>query len=125
TSDRCDQSRRVLVVGVDHYYDGGARRERLAIAGLLVASVAVIANVYEGLQAQAVRHLHGQVSAQVIYQDLDVDRITQFRDGALERLLRVVSGHDDRDPLALDHGDNLVAAACSPTQRILTLLGRL
>ena len=43
--DLREQPRIVLIVGVDHHHDIGAGGQRLAIAGLLVAAIAVVAFV--------------------------------------------------------------------------------
>ena len=50
---RGHQQRRVLVIGVHHDDDVGARRQRFAIAGLLVAAVTVVAIMHKELQAEA------------------------------------------------------------------------
>ena len=79
-----------------------------AIAGLLVASVPVVAIVLENEQAQAAGEIDGLIAAVVVDQNADVDQIGQFSDGDLERLLRVVGGHDDRDAFAVDHGARMM-----------------
>src|SRR6202140_3503 len=63
-----DQQRRVLIVGVEHDDDVGARREGLAVAGLLVASVAIIAVVLEDVQAKAAGKIHSLVGAGIVGQ---------------------------------------------------------
>src|ERR1700728_2174006 len=49
---RRNQQRRVLVIGMKHDDDVGAGGQSFAIAGLLVASVAVVAVVLEDIQAK-------------------------------------------------------------------------
>ena len=100
---RRDQQRRVLVIGMKHDDDVGAGGQSLAIAGLLVASVAVVAVVLEDIQAQLPGEIDGVVGTVVVHQNADVDQVGQFSHRDLQSFLRVVSGHDDRDALAVDH----------------------
>ena len=57
----------------------------------------------EDVQAQALGEIDRGVGTVVVDEDADVDQIGEFADRDFERLLRVVSGHDDRDALAVDH----------------------
>ena len=52
---------------------------------------------------QLVAEIYGVVGTVIVDQDADVDQARQFIDGDLQSLLRVVSGHDDRDALPVDH----------------------
>jgi len=89
---------------VDHDDDVGAGGQGFAIAGLLVASVAVVAVVDEILETEFLRHFHGAVFAVVVDEDAGVDDFGQLADGLLKSFLRVVGGEDDRDALGVDHG---------------------
>ena len=82
----------------------GAGGESFAIAGLLIAAIAVIAVVLEDLQAEAAREIDSLVGAVIIHEDADIDQVGQLSDGDLEGLLRVVSGHYYRYAFAVDHG---------------------
>ena len=59
----------------------GAFGEGLAIAGLLVAAVAVVAVVHEHAQAEAARDLDGSIGTVVIHQDADVNQLGELADG--------------------------------------------
>jgi hypothetical protein len=52
---------------------------------------------------QLVAEIYGVVGTVIVHQDADIDEARQFIDGDLQSLLRVVSGHDDRDALPVDH----------------------
>ena len=97
------RQRCVLVVGVEHDDDIGASGQSFAVAGLLVASVAVVAVVLKDEEAEAAAEIDGMVGTVIVDQDADVDQARQFIDGDLQSLLRIVGGHDDRDALAVDH----------------------
>jgi hypothetical protein len=81
----------------------GAGVQSFAIAGLLIASVAVVAVVLEDVQAKAMRDIHGLIGAVVVNQNADVHQVGQFPHCSLKSLLRVVSGHNDCDAFAVDH----------------------
>jgi hypothetical protein len=59
--------------------------------------------VLEDEQTEAARKFHGSVGAAVIHQNSDVDKFRKLPDRGLERFLRIVGGHYDRDALAIDH----------------------
>src|SRR5438105_12636014 len=61
TGHRRHQKRRVLIVGMHHNHHVGARSQSLAIARLLVASVAIILVMDEELQSQALGDFDGAV----------------------------------------------------------------
>ena len=63
---------------MQHDDDVGAGGQGFAIAGLLVAPVAVVAVVLEDVQAQAAGEINGAVGAVIIDQDADVDQFGQF-----------------------------------------------
>ncbi len=98
-----DEEGRVLVVGMNHDDDVGAGGERFAIAGLLIAAVAVIGVVDEGLHAELFGESGGLVLAGVVDEDLDVDDVGQFAHGLFQGLFGVVGRHDDRDSFSVDH----------------------
>src|SRR5690606_11534086 len=78
--------------------------ERFPIAGLLIAAVAAIAVMEEGLDPQAARHFHGRIGALVVDQDHTVDDVVrQLLVGSFERHGGVVCRHHDADAVALDH----------------------
>src|SRR5450755_4091378 len=85
----------------------GALRQRLAIAGHLIAPVTVVAVVLEDVQAKAVGQVDGVVGTVVVDEDADVDEAGQFSYGDFESLFRIVGGHDDRHALAVNHGSGL------------------
>src|SRR5207302_10369894 len=66
--DGGNEERRVLIVGMQHDHDIGARSQRLPIARLLVSSVAVVAVVLEDKQPHAVRETYRLVGAVIIHQ---------------------------------------------------------
>src|SRR5439155_11917644 len=70
-----DEQRRVLVVGMQHDDHVGALGESLAVAGHLVASVAVVAIVLEDVQAKAAAQVDGLVGTVVVDEDADVDEV--------------------------------------------------
>ena len=93
-----DPGRVVLVVGVEHHDDVGAPLERPVVAGLLVAAVAQVLAVDDDLEAELAGDLDGLVLRHVVDEDHVVDEVV--RDVGvrpLERLGRVVGGHDDDD----------------------------
>ena len=55
--------------------------ESLAIAGLLVAPVAVIGVVDEGLHTEALRELGGAILARIVDENFDIDDVGQFIHG--------------------------------------------
>ena len=67
----------VLIIRVDHHDDIGAGVQRLAVAGLLVGAVAVVAVVNEQLQAQFARDAGGFVFAAVVDQDHQVHHVVR------------------------------------------------
>ncbi len=99
-----DEQRSVLVIRVKHDDYIGARGEGFAVAGLLIASIAVVAVVLEYEQAHAASQIDGAVGAVVVHQNADVHKFRQFSHRDFEGLLRVVGGHYDRDALGVDHG---------------------
>jgi len=98
-----DEQGRVLVIGVKHDDDVGAGGEGLAITGLLVPSVAVIAVMDEMLDAEFLRDFDGAVLAVIIDQDAGIDEVGKLADGGFEGFLRIVGGQNYRDALAVDH----------------------
>ena len=56
-------SGRVLVIGVQHDHDVGAGGQSLAIAGLLIASVTVVAIVLEDVKAETRGDFDGMVAS--------------------------------------------------------------
>src|SRR5579863_9510751 len=100
---RRDQQRRVLIIGVQHDDYVRAGRQRLAIARLLVAAIAVVAVMLKDLQAETVCQIDGAVGTVVVDQDADVDQVGQIGHRGFKSHLRVVGGHDDRDSFAVDH----------------------
>jgi hypothetical protein len=59
--------------------------------------------VNEDLQTEKVRDLYGLIGALVVDQDFDVCHFGKLADSLLERLRRIVGGHDDRDALPVNH----------------------
>ena len=95
--------RRVLVVGMHHDDHVSARGQGLAIAGLLVASVAIVLVMHKELQSQSLGNFHGAVGAVIVHQNADVHQFGQFRDGRCQGLLRVIRGQHDGDTFPVDH----------------------
>ncbi len=58
-----------------------ARGQGLAVAGLLVASVAIILVMHEQLQPQLVGNFDGAVGAVIVHENADIDQLWQFRHG--------------------------------------------
>jgi len=88
---------------VDHDDDVCAGGESFAIAGLLVATIAVVVVVHKGLHAEPSGKLRGLVFGGVVNEDFDVYDIGQFANGFLEGFLGVIGRHDDRNPFSVDH----------------------
>ena len=109
------QQWRVLVIGVHHDDHIGASGQRLAIAGLLVAPVAIISIVNEDLKTQLLRYLDGAVRAVVVDKDTDIHKLGKLADRSFQGLLRVVSGHDNRNTSAVDHSPPKFKARCGST----------
>ena len=86
-----------------HDDDVRARGQGLAIAGLLVASVAIILVVHEELQSQLLGNLDRAVGAVIVHQNADVDQFRQFRHGRRQRLLRVIGREHHGDAFPVDH----------------------
>src|SRR5579863_6182237 len=86
-----------------HDDDIGAGGQGFAIAGLLVASVAVVAVVLENVEAETAGQVDGVVAAVVVHQDTDIHQVGNFFHRGLESLRRVVRGHDDCDAFAVNH----------------------
>jgi len=70
--------------------------------------------VLEDQQAELAGEIDSVVGTVVVDQDADVDQVGQLSDGDLEGLLRIVGGHDDRDALAVDHGEELGCVTSLP-----------
>jgi hypothetical protein len=81
----------------------GTGGEGLPVAGLLVASVAVIGIMDKGLDAKLFREDCGIVVAGIIDKDLDVHCIGRFADGIFQCSFCIVGGHHDCDTLSVDH----------------------
>jgi hypothetical protein len=96
---------RVLVVGVKHDDDIGASFERGLVAGFLVAAVAAVFGVNDGLESQLLGHHHGFVAAGVIHEDDFVHHVHgDLGARGLQGLARVVGGHDNDHFLSTYHG---------------------
>src|SRR5579859_6469932 len=93
---------------MDHNDDVGSFCKGLAIARHLVAAVAVVAVVLENLKTQAVTKSGRVVMTVIVDQNTNVDEVGKFGNRGLQRLLRVVGGHDDRDAFAVDHGGSVL-----------------
>ena len=103
--DRLDEGRDprgvVLVVGVEHDHDVGARLQRRVVAGLLVAAVAAVLAVDDDLESEPLGDLHGLVARHVVDEDHPVDDVVgHVRVGPLQGEGRVVGGHDDHEAAA-------------------------
>jgi hypothetical protein len=100
-----DPGRVVLVVGMKHDHDVGARLERSVIAGLLVAAVAAVLAMDDHLEAEPPGNLHGLVARDIVDEDHPVDDVVgHVRVRPLEGEGRVVGGHDDHDATAQGRG---------------------
>ena len=83
---------------MEHDHDVRSVAQRFHVAGLLVAAVAHVVRMADGLEVQALGELRRLVAREVVDDDDLVE--VAFRDPAervLERLGRVVGGHDDDD----------------------------
>ena len=101
---RRDKQRRVLVVRVHHHDDVRAKLERTPVTGLLVAPVAEVALVADGLEAEPVGQRDRLVGAGVVDEhDLVDDVAVQLRQRARQRGLGVVGGHHDSDSATVEH----------------------
>ena len=88
---------------MNHDHDIRTGKQRLTVAGLLVPSISIVFLVDVDLQAQFLGDSHGFIAAMVIDQDLDIHDVGELPDGFLQRLLRVIRGHDHDDALSVDH----------------------
>jgi len=99
-----EQTRGVLVVGMDHDDDIRAATEGLAVTGLLVTAVAEILSMHEGDQAELAGEFGGAVLTAVINQDDLIDKFGgQIAVGSFEGLGRIIGGHDHYDFFAVQH----------------------
>jgi hypothetical protein len=100
-----NRPRIVLMIGMDHHADVGAARERLAIAGLLVAAVAAAGRMDQRVEAEPPRHVDRPVTAGVVDQHHVVDPARrQIAHGPLEGAIGVERRHDHADPLRPGRG---------------------
>src|SRR5215469_14674046 len=81
-----------------------ARRQSLAVASLLIASVPIVAVMPEDIESQPPSQFDGLIAAVIVHKNADVDQRWKFRHRGFERLLRVICGHDDRYSFAVEHG---------------------
>src|ERR1700676_3547990 len=88
---------------MNHHDDVGAGGESARIAGLLVSTIAAVDFVNLHRQPQAVRDLHGGVTALVVDQDALVDRVWQLPNCCFEGLCGVKGRHHDDDAFSVDH----------------------
>src|ERR1019366_5467680 len=65
------EQRCVLIIGMDHDDDVGAGGQSFAVAGLLIAAIAVVAIVNEGLQAEPVRDFEGAIGTVIVDENAD------------------------------------------------------
>ena len=86
------QQRRVLVVRMHHDDHVGAGGQSFAIAGLLIAAIAVVAIMGERLQAEPVRDFEGAIGAVVVDENANVDQVGQLPHRRFQCFFRVVSG---------------------------------
>ena len=92
------EARVVLVIGVDHDHDVRALLERLGVAGLLVAAVALVGLVLDDGETELFRQCDRAVFRAVVHEDDLIHRTGgNVLDRALKGLFRVVGGHDDDD----------------------------
>jgi hypothetical protein len=69
-----------------------ARGQRLAIARLLVAAVAVVAVVDEVVQAESLRDLDCVIGAVIVHEDAGIHGVGQLPHRRFQRLFRVIGG---------------------------------
>src|SRR6202044_4044062 len=91
------------VIGMKHDDHIRARRQSLAITGLLVAAITVIAVMLKNLQAKPARQINGTIGTAVVHQNANIYEIRKFAHRDRERFLRVVSGHNDRNAFTINH----------------------
>src|ERR1700730_17661208 len=89
---------------MNHDHDVGASRKGLAVAGLLIASIAIICVMDKGVHPKALREGCGLVCAGVVDKNFDIDNVRQLSHGALQWFLSAVCRHYNRDTFAVDHG---------------------
>ncbi len=95
---------RVLVVRVHHSDNVGVEFKNGGVATLLVASMPKVALMADGAQTQPLSEGGSVIRAVVVDQNHLVDDLAiHLSDGLLKRLCRVVSRHDDNDPLSENH----------------------
>ena len=103
-AEALEESVRVLVVRVHHNDIVGVEFKSGGVATLLVASMPKVALMADSAQAQPLSEGGSVIRAVVVDQNhLDDDLAIHLSDGLLKRLCRVVSRHDDNDPLAENH----------------------
>src|SRR5215467_44403 len=89
---------------MNHDHHVSTSSQGFAIAGLLIASVTVVAVVKEDLQAEAPGKFNRLIAAAIVDQDANIDEFGQFFYSRYEGFLRVVGGHNDRNTFAVNHG---------------------
>src|SRR5215472_15437313 len=95
-----------------HHHDFRTGGKCLAIAGLLVSTVAIVAIMDESLNAELLSKRRRVVAAGIIDQNLDVDGFGQFADRPFERFCGVIRWHDHCDPFAVNHSRSYVVPTC-------------
>ena len=90
-----------------HDDDIGAGGQRLAIAGLLVAAVAVVFVVDEDQQAKLLGELDRLVLAVVVDQDASIHQVGNLPHRRFQRHLGVVGRHHHGYAFSVDHGCSL------------------
>ena len=86
-----------------HHHDISAGGKGLAVAGLLIAPIAVVGVVNKSFYAETPREGRGLVLAGVIHKNLDVHQIGQIPHSLFQSLFRIVCRHDYRNALSVDH----------------------
>jgi len=81
---------------MDHHDHVGSARQRLGVAGLLVAAIAQVLFVNRDREAETPRYGDGAVGALIVNQDTFVHGVGEFADGGFERRFGVVSRHYPR-----------------------------
>jgi len=75
----------------------------LAITGLLVASITVVAVVDVDVQPEFACQSHGAVPAAIVHQNPSVDTFGNLGNRSTKGPLRIVGGQHDGDVLAMQH----------------------
>jgi len=109
---RRNQPRRVLIIRMQHHHDIRTPRQRRRVARLLVAAIAPVAVMPDGMNAKLRRQCHGGISTGVIGQDDVIHNVVRnFRKSLPQRRGGIIRGHHDGNAFFVQHFVSVAPAA--------------